>query len=112
MIETLLISELNTEIGNVYASFPKTRPNTPFTVMQKMDQEYRNQINMCTISFISYADKVYDAAARDEAVQNAVFNLIGSPQISRVELGGGSGSEDSSNNLWTYESIFNFTYYS
>lgn len=111
MIKALIISQLNLTIGNVYASYPKTRPTAPFTVLQRVDQGKRNSIEMCTFSFVSYGDTAYKAAERDEAVQEAVFNLIGLPGISRVELGGGQESEDTSNKLWTYESIFNFTYY-
>ncbi len=113
MIEAYLIQKLNrvNSIGNVFAKFPGTRPADPFTVIQKIDQGYMDHISACTISFVSYGATPYQAAARDQAVQDAVFALANKPQISRVGLGGGSSGEDSGNHLWTYESIFNFTYY-
>ena len=111
MIEDFIISKLNEKELNVYASFPIKKPQGPFTVIQRMEQGVKDHINTITLDFFSYGKKVYDADSQDDAIKDAVFDLLQFPCISRIELGGGGNSTDSSNDLFESDSIFNITYY-
>ncbi len=111
MIEDILYNYLTDKGILIFSAYPAKRPKTAFVVMQKMDGARIDHIDKATFAFTSYGADPSDAACMNEAVKEALFDIIELSQVSRSELGGESSDADGTNHLFTYESIFNFTYY-
>ena len=111
MIEVDIIKYLSSALGvSVTGEKPTSKPKE-YVVIEKIDGGRVDYIDAITISIMSYADTLLNAAKLDEKVQKAMFDIVGLENISSCRLGGASQSIDKQTKEYAYESIFNLIYY-
>lgn len=110
MIEVDVIKYLSNALGvSVSAEKPTKKPKE-YVVIEKIDSGRTNYIDAATISVMSYADSLLNAAKLDARVRGHMYNIIELEHISSCKLGGGSQSIDKQTKEYAYESIFNIIY--
>ena len=110
MIEVDIIKYLSQALDVSVTGEKPTRKPKEYVVIEKIDSGRTNHINAITISIMSYADTLLNAAKLDESVQNAMYDIVILDNISSCKLGGGSQSIDKQTKEYAYESIFNLIY--
>lgn len=111
MIEKIIISYLNNELGvPVYAEIPANPPKE-FVIVHKLDGGVTNHVNEASIYFESYSDSLQKAAELNERVQALLFESVSLDEISSAKLGGEGSNIDTNTKRYRYESVFNFYYY-
>ena len=92
----------------IYVETPNELPGK-FIVLQVINRGKENQINEVTMEFRSYAPSKYEAALLDEAVREAMENIVVLPDISS-HLGGGNDNPDTVLKRYRYRCYFNLYY--
>jgi len=110
MIEVDVIKYLSTALSvSVTGEKPIKKP-VKYVVIETIDSGRINYINAVTISIMSYADTLLNAAKLDAQVREAMFNITSLSNVSSCKLGGGSQAIDTQTKEYAYESIFNIIY--
>lgn len=110
MIEIDIIKYLSASLGISVTNEKPTKKPTEYVVIEAIGSGRTNYINAITVSIMSYADTLLNAAKLDARVRSAMYDIVALDDISSCKLGGGSQSIDRQTKEYAYESIFNIVY--
>lgn len=110
MIEVDVIKYLSKVLKVPVSAEKPTNKTKEYAVIKTIDRGRIDYIDAVTISVMSYADSLLNAAKLDAVVRGAMYNIVSLENISSCKLGGGSQSIDEKSKEYAYESIFNIIY--
>lgn len=111
MIEQIVLNHLSTALSvPVFAELP-TPLEKSFAVIEKTGSGISNHINSATIAVQAYADTLLGAAQLNEAVKEAMENLIDLDSISRCKLNTDYNFTDTASKRYRYQAVFDITHY-
>lgn len=115
MIEKVVLDYLTAELDvPVMMEAPEVPsedfPEVParFVVIEKVGARKENRGNTASIAFQSYAESMYEAAALDEAVREAVENIIVLNAIAGVRLTSNYNHTDPRTKQYRYQCVYEF----
>jgi hypothetical protein len=111
MIELILYEYLKEVLEEpVYMQRPEKAP-TRYVLLEKTGSSEKNHIKSAVIAFQSYAETLYEAAALNERVKEAVKGSVELDEISGVQLNSDYNFTDVSGKQYRYQALFVFTHY-
>ena len=111
MIELILYEYLEEVLEEpVYMQRPETAP-TRYVLLEKTGSSEKNHIKSAVFAFQSYAETLYEAAALNERVKEAVKGSMQLDEISSVQLNSDYNFTDVSGKQYRYQALFVFTHY-
>ncbi len=110
MVEKVLLDYLteNLEVP-VYMEKPAEHGKT-YVLIEKTGSTTMNKIYSPVVAVQSYAPTLYEAAALNEEVKEAVFSSVSLDSISAVRLNSDYNFTDTSTKEYRYQSVFVITY--
>lgn len=113
MIEKIIYDYLKDALDvPVYFELPEKK-NVPFVVVEKTGSARDNYILEATIAIQSYADTLFNAAALNETVKDAILSgLYEQEEIGHVGLNSDYNFTDTALKTYRYQAVFNINYYS
>lgn len=110
MIEVTVRNYLDGELTvPVYMEEPKDKPDE-YVVLQIIDNGRINQIDAVTFNIISYSTSLYNASELNQAVKDAMYDIISLDNISSSKCGGGGQAINTVTKQYAYECVFNLYY--
>lgn len=111
MIEVTILNYLNATLSaQCYMEMPEDASGS-FVVIEKTGSSITNRITKATFAIQSYGPSLYDAAALNEQVKEAMEDIIVRDDISKVELNSDYNYTDTALKLYRYQAVFVVTYY-
>lgn len=111
MIETVVLDYLNRALASpCYMEMPED-PSGSFVIIEKTGSSVTNRITKANFAIQSYADSLYDAAALNEQVKEAMESMVELDTISKVELNSDYNYTDMALKAYRYQAVFVLTYY-
>ena len=112
MIEQRLLEYLNSSLSPVqcYMEMPEN-PTGQFVIIEKTGSSITNRITKANFAIQSYADTLYEAAALNERVKEAMDSMLELGTISKVELNSDYNFTDTDLKAYRYQAVFVLTYY-
>ena len=111
MIEERILGYLNAALSvDCYMEMPEDASDS-FVVIEKTGSSTTNRITKATFAIQSYGPSLYDAAALNEQVKEAMENIIQRDDISKVELNSDYNYTDTALKHYRYQAVFVVTYY-
>lgn len=111
MIEQRLLEYLNSSLAvPCYMEMPES-PTGQFVIIEKTGSSITNRITKANFAIQSYADSLYDAAALNEQVKEAMESMLELDTISKVELNSDYNFTDTNLKAYRYQAVFVLTYY-
>lgn len=111
MIEKIILDYLDQELSvPVYMERPENPPGQ-YVLIEKTGSGKRNQIYDATLAIQSYAPSMYEAAALNETVKDAMESAVTLGDISRVSLNSDYNFTDTAMKQYRYQAVFNITHY-
>jgi len=80
-------------------------------VIEKTGSSCTNRIYTATLAIQSYAPSMYEAAALNEQVKEAMDNIVALPDIARCELNSDYNFTDTGMKRYRYQAVFQLTHY-
>lgn len=110
MIETLVIDYLSETLKNVsiYAEVPANAP-TEFVVVEKTGSSRENYVESATFAIQSYSDSLANAAALNDLVKAAMYEIITEDEFSAVRLNSDYNFTDTASKRYRYQAVFVLT---
>lgn len=110
MIEVTVKEYLDGELTvPVYLEEPKNKP-PEYVVLQVIDNGRINQIDAVTFNIISYATSLYNASELNQAVKDAMYDIVRLDSVSSSKCGGGGQAINTVTKQYAYECVFNLYY--
>lgn len=107
IIEKIVLNYLKTELDVPVMVEQPTGQIGEYVVFQVTERGWENHIEAATIEFSSYGESKLDAAEVDEAVRNAMLDIVTLDEISASKFGGGRDDKDDELKRYRYRSYFN-----
>lgn len=115
MIEKIVLDYLAESLDpvKVYMQEPanKNPEGNTFVVLEKTGSGRTNQIYSATFAIQSYAPSLYEAALLNEAVKEAMFDIITLDEVTRSELNSDYPFTKESTKQPRYQAVFNLVHY-
>jgi hypothetical protein len=86
-------------------------PTGQFVIIEKTGSSDTNRITKANFAIQSYADTLYEAAALNERVKEAMDSMLELGTISKVELNSDYNFTDTDLKAYRYQAVFVLTYY-
>lgn len=110
MIEEIIIEYLN-RVLEVPAYTEKPEKNAMrFVLVEKTGSSSENHIHSATIVLQSYAESMYAAAVLNEAVKNAMDNIILYEDISKSKISSDYNYTDTTKKQYRYQAVYEIFY--
>lgn len=110
MIEKIMLDYLGDALDvPVYMEEPENKPAS-YVLLEKVGSSETNHIPVANIAVQSYGASLYEAAALNETVKNAVMDSIQLTEISAVRLNSDYNFTDTETKRYRYQAIFVITY--
>ncbi|NCC60989.1 MAG: hypothetical protein EOM12_08595 [Verrucomicrobiae bacterium] len=111
MIEKTILDFLRTHLTEpVHLEKPTTAPSR-YVVFEKTGGRGSNGLLSSTFAFQSYAESLYEAAALNKRVKDAVDNLITLDTIGSVKLNSDYNFTDTITKKYRYQAVYDITHY-
>lgn len=111
MIEKVVIDFLSDQLSvGVYGERPDDPP-VSYVIVEKTGGGKENHICRAMLAIQSYADTLYEASLLNEAVKDAMENLITIDSISRCSLNSDYNFTDTAQKKYRYQAIFDLVHY-
>ena len=111
MIEIIILNHLNSKLTEMVAMEREKEMPDQFVLMEKTSGGESNHISSATFAFQSYSKKsMYEAAALNEKVKQAVKDLIELDSIASVKLNTDYNFTDTTTKEYRYQTIFDLKY--
>ena len=111
IIEAFLKNELTDALRDpVYLEIPENPPDK-FVAIERTGGSEENTIRTATITVQSYGGTLYEAASLNADVRAAMFDLVNSDDICRVELNSDYNYPDIARKRHRYQAVFEIYYY-
>ena len=111
MIEKTILDYLNAKLSvPVYMERPE-KDTGEFVVIEKTSSGKYNQIRQATIACQSFGNTLYRAAEINEAVKEAMDDLITLPEVSKSALNSDYNFTDTSKKRYRYQAVYDITHY-
>ena len=112
MIEAVILDYLSTELNPVpaYMEVPATHPDT-FVVITRTGGNIRNHLHESTFAVQSYGPSLYETAALDEQVVEALLAAESLDEISSVRLNSHYNYTDTPTKRYRYQAVFDISHY-
>lgn len=111
MIEKILLNYLNSKLTvPVVMEEPADKPES-FVVIQKTGSSRVNYIFSATIAVQSYGASLLKAAELNEAVKDAMLNIIEVGEVASCRLNSDYNFTDSQTKRYRYQAVFELTHY-
>ncbi len=110
MIEPVIKKHLEKCLDvDVFLEFEDTMPDG-FVLFEKTGGALKNGVHRATFAFQSYGKTLYAAAELNDAVKNAVLDLVTDDHIGGVRLNSDYNFTDLSMKRYRYQAVFDITY--
>lgn len=110
IIEVYLIEYLSKELGvNVYGQEEDTTEDS-YVVIEKLGSYVENFCRHSTIALKSYGTTLLESAELNEAVKNAMDNIIKKPEISFSKLNSDYNYTDTTTKKYRYQAVYDLVY--
>lgn len=111
MIEKIILDYLGTKLDvPVYMERQKTEPKK-FVIIEKTGSSRTNMIDSSTVAIQSYATTLYQAAALNEAVKDAMEDIVEEDAIVKVSLNSDYNYTDTTEKIYRYQAVFDLVHY-
>lgn len=111
MIEKIVLNYLKSKLAvPVEMEEPATKPES-YVVIQKTGSSRVNYIFSATIAVQSYGKSLYKAAELNEAVKDAMLNIIEVNEVASCRLNSDYNFTDSQTKRYRYQAVFELTHY-
>lgn len=111
MIEEVILGYLDAALSvPCFMEMPEDESDS-FVVIEKIGSSIANRITKATFAIQSYGASLYDAAALNEQVKEAMEDLVERDDISKVELNSDYNYTDTALKHYRYQAVFVVTYY-
>lgn len=112
MIEQIIYEYLNRTLTNTTVT-TEIRQGMPssFVFIEKTGSSMRDRLKVARVAVQSYGASLYDAAALNETVKDAMFEMVGEPDITNVELNSDYNYTDTQTKQPRYQVVFEITHY-
>lgn len=111
MIEIIIKQFLESHLTvPVFMGHPENSPKS-YVLFEKTGSSKRNHLLSSTFAFQSYAPSMYQAAQLNEALKDAVEELITLNEISRVSLNSDYNFTDTETKGYRYQAVFDINHY-
>ena len=94
----------------VYAEVPANPPKK-FVIVEQTSGGRTNLINDATVAVQSYANSLLDAMTLNDAVKDAMYDIITLDSITACRLNSDYNYTDTAQKKYRYQAVFNITYY-
>lgn len=116
MIEKIVLDYLTTALEGigVYMQEPESNPvpgSATFVVIEKTGSSYENHLYSATIAVQSFAPTLYGAAALNELVKEAMFDIVTLDEVTRVDLNSDYNFTDETTKQPRYQAVFELVHY-
>lgn len=110
MIETIVSDYLNDQLSvPAFMEMPKEKPKR-FVLVEKTGSSSENFINSATIAIKSHAESLYEAAALNEKVKEAMSNIITLNSVSSAKLNSDYNYTDTTKKQYRYQAVYDLFY--
>lgn len=112
IIEQIIITYLGNIEGlpDVYAMRPETKPDT-YIIVEKTGSSAENRIHSANVAIQSYAPDLYSAAQLNEAVKEAMLDIVTLDEIASCRLQSDYNFTNTATKQPRYQAVFNITHY-
>ncbi len=111
MIEKIVLDHLSNALPvPVYLEVPEKQLET-FVVAEKTGSSRENRVNRSTFAVQSYAPTLYQAAALNEQVKEAMDRLPGLSQVGGARLNADYNFTDTTTKTYRYQAVYDLTHY-
>ena len=111
MIEEVILGYLDAALSvPCFMEMPEDKSDS-FVVIEKIGSSITTRITKATFAIQSYGASLYDAAALNEQVKEAMDSMIVRDDISKVELNSDYNYTDTALKHYRYQAVFVVTYY-
>lgn len=111
MIEKTILDYLNENVDVPAKMEHGTDETGQYVVIEKTGGSRTNFIYNSTITVQSYADSMYNAAALNEKVKNAMFAMPDEGEVVSVTLNSDYNYTDTTTKKYRYQAVFNVVHY-
>lgn len=110
MIELTVLNYLAEQMSvPVYMEMPAEMPDS-FVLVEKTGSGKDNRIDRATIAIQSYAPTLYEAAALNDAVKEAMDGMAYAENVFRAKLNSDYNYTDTSVKRYRYQAVYDMTY--
>lgn len=110
MIESIVISYLNTNLSvSCYMEKPEAQPDK-YVIVQKTGSRRDNRINHATFAIQSYAPSMYQAAELNELVKAKMDSIVSLSTVYASELNSDYNFTDTTDKKYRYQCVYELTY--
>lgn len=110
MIEKILYDFLTNNLS-VPVYIEKRETSGRFVVIEKTGSTNEDHIDTATFAVQSYGDSMYEAAALNESVKDAMQDILALDTIAAVDLNSDYNFTDTTTKKYRYQAVYNLTYY-
>lgn len=111
MIEIIVLNHLKSKISEPVELEKPSAQTGSYVVFEKTSSGKSNHLPSATFAFQSYGKSLYEAAALNEKVKNAVESLIELDEIRGVTLNSDYNFTDLSTKEYRYQAVYDIRYY-
>lgn len=110
MIELTVLNYLAEQMSvPVYMEMPAEMPDS-FVLVEKTGSGRDNRIDRATIAIQSYAPTLYEAAALNDTVKEAMDGMAYEENVFRAKLNSDYNYTDTSVKRYRYQAVYDMTY--
>lgn len=111
MIEKIILDYLSSKLDvPVFVEIPNNPPAS-FVLVEKTGSSRTNKINSATVAVQSYGETMYTAALLNEAVKNAMEEIIIVSDVSKSSLNSDYNFTDTTSKKYRYQAVFDLVHY-
>lgn len=111
MIELVILNHLKQVLNvGVYLESPDPAPEK-YVLFEKTGSGSVNRLSSSTFAFQSCANSIYEAAALNEKVKEAVEELITLDEIGKVKLNSDYNFTDTTTKKYRYQAVYDIYHY-
>lgn len=110
MIEIIVLDYLNKALSvPVYMEKPEQEPER-YVLLEKTGSSVENHIKSATIAIQSYAGSLYEAAALNEEVKDAMDNIVILNEVMGSDLNSDYNFTDTTKKKYRYQAVYDLFY--
>lgn len=111
MIEKIILDYLTEKLDvPVFVEIPNNPPDA-FVLVEKTGSGRTNKINSATVAVQSYGASMYSAALLNEAVKNAMEEIVIVSDVSKSSLNSDYNFTDTTSKKYRYQAVFDLVHY-